>query len=289
MSEGVIFSDESGWDNENRYGAICTISGSRINLLELHKELELLIKSYNRNEIGFKKVKGGSSLNLAKDFINLGIKYIIHKKIKAHILVWDKQDKRHNIQNRCDIENLKRMYYKILKEVQNDWNYINNWSFYPDELTSVDWENDIVKYIKNTKYFNDSELFNTVSNFEFPTYKKTEERSSKVMYNIQLADLFAGIIRASRDKSKEFSQLLKSKSNNLYLFEEEKLILSKNLIPKLDLLHYFKTRCSENSLGINFSKNNYFDTFNKRNNIIIWHYYPKSELDVAPVRKKKLQ
>lgn len=288
MSEGVIFSDESGQDNENRYGAICTISGIRTNLLELHQELEFLIKSNNKNEIGFKKVKGGSNLKLAKEFIDIGINYVSNKKVKIHILIWDKQDKRHSIKNRCDVENLKRMYYKILKEVKNDWNYINNWSFYPDELTSVDWENDIIKFMKNTKLYNNSELFNTVSKFNFPNYKNTEEKSSKAMYNIQLADLFAGIIRASRNKSKEFSSYQKSKIKNLNLFEEDKLIISKNLIPKLHLLNHFKNKCSENSLGVNFSKNNYFDTFNKRNNIIIWHYYPKSELDIAPVRKKKL-
>lgn len=286
MNEGVIFSDESGWDNDNRYGAICTISGTRLNLLELHKELELLIKSNNRNEIGFKKVKGSASLKLAKEFIDIGINYINNKKIKAHILVWDKQDKRHSIQNRCDVENLKRMYYKILKEVQNDWKYINNWSFYPDELTLVDWEDDIIKYIKSTKLFNNSELFSTVYKFNFPNYKNTKEKSSRAMYNIQLADLFAGIIRTSRNKSKELSHHLNSKSKNLNLFEDGVLNLSKNLIPKLDLLHHFKNKCSANSLGVNFSKNNYFDTFNKKNNIIIWHYYPKSEFDKAPTRKK---
>jgi len=209
MSEGVIFSDESGWDNENRYGVICTISGLRINLLELHKALELIIKKYNRNEIGFKKVKGETSLNLAKDFLEVGLNYINNKNIKVHVLVWDKQDDRHSVRNRCDVENLKRMYYKILKQVQNDWNYIDNWSFYPDEINLIDWENDIVKYIKNTKVHNNSELFKTVNKFNFPNYKKTKEKSSKAMYNIQLADLFAGIVRTSRNKSKEFSKHLK--------------------------------------------------------------------------------
>ena len=53
MNDGVIFSDESGQDNENRYGAICTISGYRKNLIVLHKNLEAIISNYAKSEIKF--------------------------------------------------------------------------------------------------------------------------------------------------------------------------------------------------------------------------------------------
>lgn len=44
MKNGVIFSDESGQDANHRYGVICTISGLRKNLLDLHFELQELLK-----------------------------------------------------------------------------------------------------------------------------------------------------------------------------------------------------------------------------------------------------
>lgn len=287
MEDGVIFSDESGHDNNNRFGAICTVSGNRKNLIELHKTLEKIIVSFNKNEIKFKEVKGAIKLNIAKQFVVEGLNNIQSKKIKTHILVWDKQDNRHTVINRCDNENLKRMYYHILKQVKIDWRYINNWSFYPDELTSINWKDDIVKYIENTKLHNDSDLFKSVSNFRFPNYQKATEKDSVLMFNIQLADLFAGIVRNSREKKIEYETFLKNQKNQIPLFEQELSSISANLKPKLELMQYFKDECSKRKLGVSFSKNNYFETHNKRENIFIWHYSPISEYDKAPTKIKK--
>lgn len=287
MNNGVIFSDESGQDNENRYGAICTISGYRKNLISLHQSLESIMIKHSKTEIKFKDVKGGLKLKIAKEFIEEGLNQIYSENIKVHVLIWDKQDERHNIQNRCDNENLKRMYFKVLKEVKKDWKYINNWSFYPDELTSVNWENDVVKFIENTRLYNDSELFKTVSTFKFPNYQQTVEKDSKLMYNIQLTDLFAGIVRNSRQNSEQYISFIESQKNQMTLFEKNGISISSNLKPKLELMSYFKDESSKRKLGVNFSKNNYFETLNKKNNIFIWHYVPQSELDKAPIKSKK--
>ncbi len=287
MNRGVIFSDESGQDNDNRYGAICTISGYRKNLISLHQSLESIMIKHSKNEIKFKDVKGDLKLRIAKEFVNEGLNQVYSKNIKVHTLVWDKQDIRHNVQNRCDVENLKRMYYKILKEVKKGWEYINDWSFYPDELTSVDWSNDVVKYIENTKLLNNSELFNSVSSFKFPNYQQAIEKDSELMFNIQLADLFAGIIRNSRQRNKKYISFIESKKNQISLFEEDRRSISSNLKPKLELMNYFKEESSKRKLGVSFSTNNYFETFNKKNNIFIWQYQPKSEYDKAPIKIKK--
>lgn len=290
MNNGVIFSDESGQDNDNRYGAVCTLSGYRKNLIELHHNLEAIMIRYSKNEIKFKDVKGGLKLKIAKEFIAEGLNQIYSKSIKVHVLVWDKQDNRHNIQNRCDVENLKRMYYKVLKEVKKDWNYINDWSFYPDELTSIDWYNDIVKYIENTKILNHSELFNSVSSFKFPNYQRAVEKDSELMYNIQLTDLFAGIVRNSRQNSKEYISFTEANKNQiaLQLFDVNSVSISSNLKPKLELMNYFKEESAKRKLGISFNTNKYFETFNKKNSIFIWHYQPKSEYDKAPIKTKKM-
>ncbi|TXD48039.1 DUF3800 domain-containing protein [Polaribacter sp. IC073] len=287
MDRGVIFSDESGQDNDNRYGAICTVSGYRKNLISLHQCLETIMTDYSKSEIKFKDVKGGLKLKIAKEFVVQGLNEIDSKNIKIHVLVWDKQDARHNIQNRCDIQNLKRMYYKILKEVKKDWSYINDWSFYPDEFTAINWQDDIVKYVEKTKLFNNSELFDAVSQFKFPNYQKAVEKDSKLMYNIQLTDLFAGIVRGSRLNSKEYIQYLENQKNQISLFKENSISISSNLKPKLELMHYFKEESSKRKLGVGFKENNYFETFNKKNNIFIWHYKAKSEYDKAPIKVKK--
>lgn len=284
MNKGVIFSDESGQDNDNRFAAICAVSGIRENLLDIHNELKQVLDKHQISELKFKNIKGGAKLKAGKEFLKIGLNYIADKKIRIHILIWDKQDERHAISNRHDGENLKRMYYKIIKEVNKDWQYIEKWDFYPDEFTAIDWNNDIVKYLGNTKYYNETELFTEVSNYSFPTYQKTLEKDSKIMLNIQLADLFAGIIRNSRCNSSEFQQLMNNKKAQYSLFSAEKVKISKNLLPKLELMHYFKKMASGYSLGVGFSKSKYFDTYNKKNNIFIWHYTPKSKYDKAPTK-----
>jgi hypothetical protein len=285
MSGGVIFSDESGQDNSNRYAAICTVSGLRKNLLKVHNELKQVLDKHDKQEIKFKSIKGGAKLKLGKEFLEVGLNKIESKKIRVHILVWDKHDQRHSIPNRCDIENLKRMYYKVIKEVNKDWKYIDNWSFYPDEYSAIDWNEDIVKYIGNTKIYKNSELFKQVSNFKFPNYQRTEEKDSKIMLNIQLADLLAGIVRNSRSNSLKYQQLINNKKKQFTLFPSEEEKISSNLKPKLELMHFFKKKASDKGLGVGFSKSKYFDTYNKKHNLFIWHYTPKSKFDKAPKKK----
>lgn len=285
MKNGVIFSDESGQDNANRYAAICAVSGMRENLLKIHNDLKQVLDKHQVSELKFKGIKGGAKLKAGKEFLKVGLNYIADKKIKIHILIWDKHDDRHKISNRCDIENLKRMYYKVIKEVNKDWQYIENWDFYPDEFTAIDWNNDIVKYLGNTKHYKETELFKQVSKYSFPAYQKTLEKDSKIMLNIQLADLFAGIVRNSRTNSMEFQQLIHNKRAQYSLFPVEKIKISTNLLPKLELMHYFKEEASSYSLGIGFSQSKYFDTYNKKSNIFIWHYRPQSQYDKAPTKK----
>ena len=56
MQEGVIFSDESGHDSTNQYGAICAVSGPLEELRKLHLRLESVLKTYNKTELKFQKI-----------------------------------------------------------------------------------------------------------------------------------------------------------------------------------------------------------------------------------------
>lgn len=284
MKSGVIFSDESGIDRRNRFGAICTISGPREVLLKLHSELNKVLDSYKRSDFGFSKVKGRKNLNLAKELVDIGLKYIHSKKIWIHILIWDKNDDRHRVQGRDDNANLARMYYHIIKQVHIDWRNIDDWSFYPDQFSAIDWSDDVIKFIRNTKFCEDPNLFESEPLVRFPEYLKVEEKDSKVMSIIQLSDLFAGIVRASRDKNQEFEAFLEIISNQLELFKNDSVSISNNLEPKLELLKYFREESSKLRLGVNFSVNKYFATFNKKNNIFIWHYSSQGDYDKAPVK-----
>ena len=132
-------------------------------------------------------------------------------------------------------------------------------------------------------------MFKSVSNFRFPNYQNASEKDSALMFNIQLADLFAGIVRNSREKKIEYDTFLKSQKKQISFFEEKLPSVSSNLKPKLELMQFFKNECSKRKLGVSFSKNYYFETFNKKENIFIWHYSPISDFDKAPTKIKKSQ
>lgn len=229
-------------------------------MVQLHHQL----KQIKTSEVSFKKIKGGLTLKNAKAFLDIGLKQIAEKKLKVYVLVWDKQDIRHNIRNRSDNENLIRMYYKILKELTKDNRNIDKWAFYPDDYTAIDWQKDVVSFVENTKFRENLKIFKEDRNFNFPNFYRTVEKDSRLMYNIQLADLFAGIIRNSREKSAEFIAL--NNENQLSFFSET-IEITNNLRPKLKLLQHFKNECSKYKFGINFSKTNYFQKFNKKKHL----------------------
>ncbi len=283
--EGVIFSDESGQDGNNIYGSISIISGPREDLIYLHEELKKVLQRNKTTEIKFHGVTGYRKLKIAKNFIEIGLNFICQRKIWCHVLVWDKTDMRHDVPGRDDLANLCRMYYHNLKQVHKDWKGIENWSFYPDEFSAIEWREDIVEYITKTAFPNEPSLFEQDKKLKsFPNYNKVKGSDSKVMSIIQLADLFAGIVRTSRVNNKEFESFIKEIDGQLSFFEVEKTTIPKNLEYKLELMKFFRNEASLRCLGVNFNKNKYFQTFSKKNNIYIWHYTPQNKYDKAPTK-----
>lgn len=292
----LIFSDESGWEGSNRFGSLAKVSGSYENTKELNSQLTEILKKNNKREIKFKAIDGHNTKQIANEFLDIGFEFLNTSKIKVHVLVWDKHDSRHNVINRCDIENMKRMYYHNMKVVLKDWKIETEWEFYPDEFTPINWQEDIVKYIKNTNLNpsnkNQLELFEVFKGAYFPTVPNTKELVSSYYPIIQLADLYAGLVRTSRKESATFYQYYNGKinENQLTLFNTNNAInVSKSLKSKFDVMCHFKQKADKFKFGINLSKNKYFQTFNSKSNINIWHYEPQGIYDKAPTKKTQLQ
>lgn len=289
----LIFSDESGYCGNHRHGAIAVISGSKSNTRELNSELQAVLDKYDKIELKFAHVKGhSSSMQAVKEFITLGLKYCCEKKIKIHVIVWDTRDSRHQVFGRSNIENLKRMYYHILKRTKSDWNSIENWEFYPDEFSAIDWKKDVVYFIERTNLdkklnIKQNTLFGILLNFRFPLVHKHGELESAKYPILQLSDLFAGLNRLSHEFGETFNQWLSNELNRNSLFPE--LVpcnATKNMICKFQIMKHFKDTCSKYKLGVNFSNNKYFTTFSSKNGIVIWLYQPQGEYDKAPVTQK---
>lgn len=295
QNKHYIFSDESGWDSDNRYGSLAKISGTKEHTYELHNELNNILSQHSKNEIKFKEINNQRTKQIASEFLDVSFKFLKASKIKIHVVVWDKHDSRHKIQNRCDVENLKRMYYHNMKMLLKSWDIETNWHFYPDEFSEIDWQNDVVKYIENTRInpLNDiqQKLFEVFRNVQFPTIKGVKELDSKKYPIIQLADLYAGLVRTSRMESDNFNKwcFIRNQQNTLTLFDDEKIEvdISNSKKPKFDVMYGFREKSKKYKLGVNFSDSKYFKTFNGKQNLTIWHYEPQSEFDKAPTKSKK--
>lgn len=291
----LIFSDESGWEGTNRFGSLAKVSGTYEHTKELNSTLKDVLKKYNKSEIKFKAVDGHTTKKIAIEFLDIGFEFLRYAKIKVHVLVWDKHDSRHAVPNRCDIENMKRMYYHNMKVVLKDWNVNTEWEFYPDEFTQINWHDDIVKYIENTNFKPNNkfqlELFEVFNGMSFPTIRNTKELVSTAYPIIQLADLYAGLIRTSRKESECFNQFYQNKKNGLQMSlfgVEPQLKISNSLRPKFEVMCHFKEVSDKYKFGINFSDCKYFKTFHSHNNINIWHYIPQGEHDKAPTKHNKI-
>lgn len=287
-----IFSDESGWEKDSRFGCVAKISGTDKHTKELNNFLHEILNTHKRREIKFKSVKGYDAKIVAFEFYKKAFEFLNESKIKIHVLVWDKHDTRHDVKGRSDIENLKRMYFHNLKVMKNHWGIDTNWSFYPDEFTAINWENDVVRYLVDmTLVQKDNSQFDFFDEFKSIQikYNHVKELESDKFPIIQLADLFAGIVRESRLQSEKFMIWYNSKinKNQFSLFEsEEKVCISKNLKYKFELMYEFKKLAEDNKMGISLKSEKYFKTFNNNKNIFIWHYKPQGEYDKAPQNKK---
>jgi hypothetical protein len=290
MDKGhYIFSDESGWNKDTRFGSLAKISGNYECTKELNNELNNILISFNKKEIKFHGIKGNEQKNIAIEFYKVAFEYLRTNKIKVHILVWDKHDKRHDVKGRDDIENLKRMYFHNLKVLKTHWNIETTWSFFPDEFNQINWEEDVIKYFKNLSLLksnpNQLQLYTYLSDIKIK-YNNVKELQSIYYPIIQLADLFAGAIRTSRNESENFFQwFLQVKNENQFkFFENDNVSVSSNMLPKYYAMKFFKEQSDKYSMGINLSRDRYFKTYNKKSNIFIWHYEPQSDFDKAPLK-----
>jgi Protein of unknown function (DUF3800) len=290
-SSYLAFCDESGLTGKERFQAISTVSGSRGEMRILHNQLRDLLKKYGRSDIKFTKVGGHStSTQVSKEFIALGLRKCYEKTIRINVMVWDTQDSRHSVRRRDDIENFKRMYYHALKTSIKQWPAQLTWEFYPDEHTAIKWH-DITSYLSKTNLAksdsNELYLSEKFREFNFVKIHTPNEATSSKFFIIQLADIFAGMVRTSHSCGYDFIEWRQVNSSNGLLFTTDKNSeISTNQNAKFEIMSYFKDMADSYHLGVNLSKDKYFQTFCHNNNIFLWKYEPQHENDKAPIKLK---
>lgn len=186
------------------------------------------------------------------------------------------------------------MYYKLLRWVKDCWKSETlNWHFYPDENSSIDWQ-ELLSYIQNTNLSKNNKyeltLFGLVQNLHFPRVDNHQQLVSTKEPLVQLIDLFTGFARFSFEHGKEYlnwKQWKEQQAKQTLLEMIDEPDVSKNIIDKFDVFEQLITSCQKKKMGVSINTNSYLKTFDYRRHLNFWKYEPQNPNDKAPVKIKE--
>jgi hypothetical protein len=300
MDENRLFEaycDASGIFAE-RFQSIGTVSGHIESLQSLRKELITILRTNNVKEIKFVMIKRQDSREerTARQFIfDTTQQYIASGLVRVDVLIWDTTDSRHSIPGRDDIENLGRLYYHLLCSVFQRW-VRGYWNVIIDKDERVDF-NTLRDCINNVMTRPPDEpslglVIPTQQTNVSTAVKDIGEAESSEEPLLQLADIFAGMARFSREKGTECCSWLASCGN-----PDQLPLLGLLPQPSADdsarsdqcrfkLIGDFYKVCKKHRLGVNLNEKKYLWTPSPTFPMNFWPWDPQGEYDKAPVKQR---
>lgn len=217
-----------------------------------------------------------------EEFLEYLFKLMVDNLVFIHTIIWDIQDSRHDVVGRDDIENLSRMYYKLIKNFAKD--KLKNGDYltvYPDRNNAVDWSL-IEEILPNDGVYNTKELsFCTVG------FSKVHIKESNTNENalIQIADIFAGMARTSYEDYEKYDQWLNGIQNTLFSDENSnKLEISSKDKHRFKIYRFVDIYSKRKSWTVSLKKNKGFYTYDKSKPLNFWFYKPQHDGDKAPCK-----
>lgn len=288
----AVYSDESGIF-DHRFQTIAVVTGPEIVLTQLKSSLKDILDKYQINEVKFVEIRRSQSrkAKAARKFLQCAVKeFASQAKARIDVLIWDTQDSRHAIQGRDDIANLERMYYKVLIHTARQWNQ-TEWNFHPDENSQIHW-NEIIEFLNRTRIgYSKPNLLTLFESddakqlFQFGGIKQLNSLQEPL---IQLADLFAGMARFTREEGEQCIQWIDSWGNKaqlqfLHLLDREDET-TRTKISRFQIVRGFNNLCKRHRMGVSLREKRCLWTPNPTNPINFWNYEPQHEYDKAPKR-----
>lgn len=292
--------DESGSQTE-RFITLAVVSGEEAALTALREELKGIKQKYKvSEEIKCEKLERGiTARKVATEWLQIAVEFATERRIRIDVMVCDMQDSRNSVPGRDDINNIERLYYHLIEFMIRMHNHLI-WKFYPDENQAVNWDK-ISEFISRTNFAKIKESSSLLL-FDEPRAEakvqllEVQMRNSKEEELIQLADIFAGLARFSRNK--ECPELPKRVERYEYLHSSQKLLDLEgepeddkcsqcNDENRCGLTITFYCACKNKGLGVRLKETKFLKTegYNKQNPINFWHYEPQSEMDKAPTKR----
>lgn len=290
-----IYSDETGLFNR-RFQAIALVSGPNVTLLQLRNRLQVILDENGIDEIKFAEIRTHHpKLLTAQGFIRCSVReYASRQKCRIDVLIWDTQDLRHAIEGRDDAANVGIMYYRLLTHVARQWKQVG-WYFYPDINPEINWH-EIANFLSRTPLLPSTTrlppLFDLEKDSQLIKFNEIQPIDSLREPLVQLADLFAGMARFSREEGQQCVQWLDSWGNEEQL-QLPDFICGMDAIDdtietkqnRYKLIGEFYHLCRRSKMGVSLRDKRYLRTLNPSNPINFWNYEPQHEYDQAPIRE----
>ena len=135
----VAYADETQ-HNIGRFRGIGLISLRYVDESSIDADVQNLLRDMGISEFKWSKLNSRNDRDAACKMLDYAIKKACTGVLRADVLTWDIQDRRHMVRGRDDIANLQRMYYHLFKNVLRvRWPDGSIWQLYPDEQTSIKW------------------------------------------------------------------------------------------------------------------------------------------------------
>lgn len=278
----AVYSDESG-SQQHRFNSICAVSGNYADLQEISSKLREILSCNGLRELKFENVgKDEKYTKCCSHFMEVAIDKITQGKIRIDVIIWDNQDSRHSVPGRDDAANLERMYYHLLRCVVENWKKFQ-WEFYPDENSKLNYS-EIISFLNQTRYYTNSSKPRILQMFEIEKIKfnftKVEPQNSTDEPLVQLADIFAGLSRFSRENQNLYKQW--KAGNQLPLFNSEDPDIVQKFMGRFSLIEKLRSDCRQRGIHISLHTNGYLKTYDRKIRLNFWHYTPQGEYDKAP-------
>ena len=253
---------------------------------EVNNELEDILEKFDISIKKFKwnKFNSMDNVNALKGFLNYIFKYMNQNLIHIHTLIWDITDSRHNIVGRDDIENLSKMYYKIIRDFAK-YKLKNGdiLTIYPDRNNNLKWE-------KIEEILPNDGIYNTVK-FSFCTLNKSKvfinESNTEENALIQIADIFAGMARTSYYDYDKYEKWLNKSQQSLFYDEN---IYDNDISVKdehrFKIYKFIDNYSKHKSWSVSLKSNKGFRTYDKSKPLNFWFYEPQHEKDKAPLKSR---
>ncbi|EIE03473.1 hypothetical protein [Leptospira licerasiae] len=281
-----IYSDETG---HNRFRGIGSISGHRDNISELRIELSKILKTHDVTSIEWKDLTGDSKREKAAiAMLKRLIGAASQLKIRIDILLWDCFDERHSFAGVDHKKNLEFMYYKLLRWVKQQWIHSGeDWCFYPDEHTGVDWSS-VIEIIENTNLHKGKTLHpDLFTLIPARRYIKIHDHAQKVSEKepiIQAIDLLSGLHRFSKEKGELIYKEVFENKDQPSLFGTPAPVekISRGDKSKILIFKEVYSTCSDKRMSLSFRGKRYLWSRNKEKHVNFWLYESAGEFDKAP-------